>query len=172
MNLSSITNVTARTNPSVLFLTDHPDPQTGLAAKFSFYHAAAISLLLGQATPTQFSDEVVRNKTIKTLSKKVSVTGDKNVPDYSAYVSVTFGDGTVLDTHVDHAIGSFANPLSDDFLEMKFLDQVTRQIGENRAQSAHKAFLDVAKLQDMRELTKAFAYDVDDDDDLSMVCKV
>lgn len=46
LDLSSITNVTARTNPSVLFLTDNPDPQTGLAAKFSFYHAAAISLTI------------------------------------------------------------------------------------------------------------------------------
>ncbi|KAH0372753.1 hypothetical protein KCU65_g987, partial [Aureobasidium melanogenum] len=172
-DLSSITNNTARTNPSVLFLTDDPDPQTGLAAKFSFYHAAAISLLIGQATPTQFSDEVVRNKTIKALSQKVSVTDDKSVPEYSAYVSVTFGDGTVLDAHVEHAIGSYANPLSDDYLKMKFLDQVSKQIGEDKAQAAHKAFLDVVNLKDMRDLTKAFTGDVDeDDDDAIMACRV
>lgn len=120
--------------------------------------------------PTQFSDEVVRNKTIKALSEKVSVTGDKGVPDYSVYVSVTFGDGTVLDTHVEHAIGSLANPLSDDYLKMKFLDQVSKPIGADKAQSAHKAFLKVVNLKDMRDLTKAFTGD-EDEDDMSVACK-
>ncbi|KAG9568379.1 hypothetical protein KCU71_g1936, partial [Aureobasidium melanogenum] len=135
-------------------------------------HAAAISLLIGQATPTQFSDEAVRNKTIKALSNKVSVTGDKNVPDYSAYVSVTFGDGAVLNTHVEHAIGSFADPLSNDYLKRKFLDQVSKQIGEDKAQSAHKASLDVVNLKDMRDLTKAFIRDMGKDYyDASVACR-
>lgn len=106
LDVASITNVTARTHPRVLFLTDNREPTTGLESKFSIYHAAAISLLYGEATPSQFLDDVARNSTVIELLDKVHVTSDDTVEEHEAFVSVTFADGTTLDVHVEHTIGS------------------------------------------------------------------
>lgn len=64
LDISTIQSVNARVNPYVITLTNKTNPQTGLEAKFSVYHAAAVALLYGKATPTQFTDAVVLNQTV------------------------------------------------------------------------------------------------------------
>lgn len=70
LDITSITNVTARTHPRVLFLTDDPEPKTGLESKFSIYHAAALALLYGEATASQFLDDVAQNLTVSSCEAK------------------------------------------------------------------------------------------------------
>ncbi|CEI65621.1 hypothetical protein FVEN_g8878 [Fusarium venenatum] len=100
-DISKIANVTARTHPQVLFLTDDPKPENGLAGKFSVYHAAAVALLYGEATPSQFTDEAVQNKTVIALQEKVHVTTDDTVSDHEAFVAVEFENGKKLQVHVN-----------------------------------------------------------------------
>ncbi|KAL6399583.1 immune-responsive protein 1 [Ilyonectria robusta] len=156
LDIATITNVTARTHPRALFLTDDPTPETGLAGKFSVYHAAAIALIYGEATPLQFTDEVVQNTTVIALREKVHVTSDTTVASHEAYVAVEFEDGTILDVHVEHAIGSEENPLSAEFLQKKFLDHVGAHIGETRAAKAFDAFSNILNTTDVGTLYKQF----------------
>ncbi|KAI0164041.1 2-methylcitrate dehydratase PrpD [Xylariaceae sp. FL1272] len=123
---ADIINVTARCEPMVFFLTDGPTPQTGLAAKFSVYHAAAVALLDGKATPTQFTDAVVQNQTVIELREK----------KYEAFVSVEFEDGSTIDVHVEHCVGSYESPMTADQLKTKFLDQESTAWDATRAQKA------------------------------------
>lgn len=151
LDIASITNVTARTHPRVLFLTDNREPTTGLESKFSIYHAAAISLLYGEATPSQFLDDVARNSTVIDLREKVHVTSDDTVEEHEAFVSATFADGTTLDVHVEHTIGSYENPLTADQLKAKFLDQAGTVIGDTEAEQAWVTFSTLVNATDVTE---------------------
>ncbi|RGP72463.1 hypothetical protein FSPOR_2674 [Fusarium sporotrichioides] len=156
LDVTKISNVTARTHPRVLFLTDDPEPETGLAGKFSVYHAAAVALLYGEATPSQFTDEAVQNKTVIALREKVHVTSDDKVSEHEAYVAVEFDSGEKLEVHVEHCIGSYENPLDAEFLQKKFVDHVSTQIGEERAKRALEAFVGIVNSTDVGRIAQAF----------------
>lgn len=156
LDVTKIANVTARTHPRVLFLTDDPKPETGLQGKFSVYHAAAVALLYGEATPTQFTDEAVQNSTVISLREKVTVTSDDEVSEHEAFVAAEFEDGTWLEVHVEHAIGSYENPLSEEFLQNKFLEHVSAYIGESRAKKASEAFAGIVNSTDVGQILRMF----------------
>ncbi|KLO80246.1 immune-responsive protein 1 [Fusarium fujikuroi] len=156
LDVNKIANVTARTHPRVLFLTDDPKPETGLQGKFSVYHAAAVAILFGEATPTQFTDEAVQNKTVIDLRQKVNVTSDDKVSEHEAFVAVEFENGKKLEVHVEHTIGSYENPLDEKFLHTKFLDHVGNQIGEVRAKKALSAFAGIANMTDVGQIAQEF----------------
>uniref|UniRef100_L2FR09 MmgE/PrpD family protein n=1 Tax=Colletotrichum fructicola (strain Nara gc5) TaxID=1213859 RepID=L2FR09_COLFN len=131
--ITDIESVQLRVNPQVLILTGKTDPQTGLEGKFSIYHATAVGLLYGEATPKEFTDAVVKNQTVAELRKKVNVTTDASVDNAQGYITLNFNDGTKLDKHIVNAIGSQENPLTVEDLKKKFMDQVTIAIGGDRA---------------------------------------
>ncbi|KAK5937524.1 hypothetical protein PMZ80_010144 [Knufia obscura] len=157
LDISTIQSVNARVNPYVLTLTGKTDPQTGLEAKFSVYHAAAVGLLFGKATPTEFTDEVVLNETVISMRDKVKTTEDDSVPKAEVYLSAVFRDGTNLTEHVEHAVGSIENPLTIDQLRTKFMDQTSKVIGAARAQQAYDSFLGIANVSDVATIRSAFA---------------
>ena len=157
LDIGTIQSVNARVNPYVLTLTGKTNPQTGLEAKFSVYHAAAVGLLFGKATPTEFTDEIVLNQTVISMRDKVNTTEDDSVPKAEVYLSAVFEDGTNLTEHVQHAIGSIENPLSVDQLRTKFLDQTSKVIGAARAQQAYDAFLGLANMSDVAMVRTVFA---------------
>lgn len=140
LDAADITNVSARCHPRVLFLTDDPTPSTGLAGKFSVYHAAAVAILDGAATPAQFTDEAVQNKTVISLREKVSVKSDDTVEEHEASVTVDFKGGKSINVHVEHCVGSYENPMTAEQLEVKFMDQVTATWDEEKAQKAFQFF--------------------------------
>jgi aconitate decarboxylase len=149
LSTEDIKTVDLRVNPEVLTLTGKTDPQTGLEGKFSIYHATAVGLLFGEATPSQFTDAVVKNATVVEMRKKVNVTVDKTVAKAEAYINLTFNGGTTLEKHVEHAKGSIENPLTDADLEKKFMEQVGLAIGDERAKNAFMAFTSVQSMEDV-----------------------
>lgn len=117
----SIDRVELRVNPMVLELTGKRTPMTGLEGKFSVFHAAAVSLVRGLAGEPQFSGEVVGDPAVVTLRERVSATSDPAVTSYlEAYVRIVLKNGSVLERHVPHALGTLARPMSDADLETKF----------------------------------------------------
>jgi aconitate decarboxylase len=152
LSVNNIKTIQLRVNPEVLVLTGKTNPQTGLEGKFSIYHATAVGLLYREATPSQFTDDVVKNTTVVDMRKKVNVTEDESVPTDAAYVSLEFNDGTKLDKHVEHAKGSIENPLTDAELRKKFMEQVTLSIGHARAERAYVAFSGVQEMADVAKI--------------------
>ncbi|KAH3905844.1 hypothetical protein HBH56_214320 [Parastagonospora nodorum] len=146
---NDIKSVELRVNPEVLNLTGKMSRQTGLEGKFSIYHAAAIGLLYGETIPSQFTNDVVKNATVVDMRKKINVSEDDSVSKAEAFVSPKFNDGTTLDKHIEHAKGSIENPLTNEELQKKFMEQVTLAIGEQRAESTHKAFTNVQDMKDV-----------------------
>lgn len=148
----AVKSVELRVNPHVLVLTGKTSPRTGLEGKFSIYHAAAVGLLYGQATPSEFTDSVVLNETVVAMREKVNVTTDEGVTDDQAYILITFDDGSTLEKHIEHAIGSLENPLTEAALKTKFMDQVSKQIGNVRAERAYEAFTNVGNMTDVGKI--------------------
>ncbi|KAF2199399.1 2-methylcitrate dehydratase PrpD [Delitschia confertaspora ATCC 74209] len=134
-----VESVEVRVNPQVLVLTGKTSPQTGLEGKFSIYHAVAIEILYGEATPAQSTGEVVRNSTVVELRKKVNVTTDKGIRTDEAVVKLKFKGGKKAEKHVEHAVASVENPLTDEDLKQKFLGQVGRAMGDGRVEKAFSA---------------------------------
>ncbi|KAI4593145.1 hypothetical protein KJ359_010069 [Pestalotiopsis sp. 9143b] len=152
-SISSIKSVNLVVNSQVLVLTGKTAPTTGLEGKFSIYHAAAVGLLYGAATPSQFTDDVVNNKTVVDMRQKVNVT--TNDADYNtaqALVTVEFEDGSTIEKNIVHAIGSLQNPMTEADLKNKFMDQVTKQIGAPRAEKAYEAFTNIGNMTDIGAL--------------------
>ena len=122
LQAAQIASVTLHANPLVLSLMGKTEPKTGLEGKFSIYHCIAVGLTYGLAGEKQFQDAVVNDPAVVALRRKITVQTDPAVMPQKSDLSVTLADGRVLTCHVENAIGSTANPLSDKALETKFLD--------------------------------------------------
>lgn len=122
---SEIRSIAIRCNPLVLELTGKKTPTTGLEAKFSVFHSAAIALIRGFASEKEYTDEAVRNPEVVALRQLVSVTTDPAIRPDEAYVTITTTSGQSFTMHVEHAIGSVQNPLTDKDLSFKFTQLAT-----------------------------------------------
>ena len=117
---ANVKSIAIRANPLVLQLTGKKTPQTGLQAKFSVYHAAAVSLLRGRGGVKGFRMQLPRDPAVIRLRSLVKVDTDPSVRSDEVYLTVTMKDGTVFTRHVEHALGTLENPMSDLQLEAKF----------------------------------------------------
>jgi 2-methylcitrate dehydratase PrpD len=137
--VADIATVELTTHPLVLELTGKRTPQTGLETKFSVFHAAAVALLHGDGSPTAFTDEIARDAAVIALRDKVTATtGD--IAEDEVRITLVLKDGSRVDLHVEHAIGSIERPLTNDEVNEKFLRQSALVIGEAQSQ----AVLDLA----------------------------
>lgn len=125
LEANRISKVELRVNPLVIKLTGKKTPQTGLESKFSIFHASAAAIIRGAAGPNEFTDETTRNPDIIALRDRVSATVDEGVSEEEAFVSITLTNGTVVDKHVEHAIGSIERPMTTASLQQKFRGQAS-----------------------------------------------
>ncbi len=126
-NLKSgeIRSISIRCNPLVLELTGKKTPTTGLEAKFSVFHSAAVALIRGFAGEKEYTDQIVRDPEVVALRQLVSVSTDPAIRTDEAYVTITTISGHAFTKHVEHAIGSVQNPLTDKDLSFKFTQLAT-----------------------------------------------
>lgn len=120
VDISSIQSVALKVHPLVLELTGKTEPKIGLEGKFSIYHAAAVALVEGDGGAGQFSDRAVREPDVVSLRGRVSAEIDQGLSSDAANVVITRSDGSRIEKHVPHAIGSLARPMTDKDLERKF----------------------------------------------------
>lgn len=109
-----------RVHPLVLELTGKKTPRVGLEGKFSVYHSAAVAIIDGAAGQEHYSDARVADPMVVALRERVSATVDTSLHEDAARVEIEKNDGTLLECHVLHAVGSLARPMSDGDLENKF----------------------------------------------------
>jgi 2-methylcitrate dehydratase PrpD len=150
-----ISKVSLRVNPLVLKLTGKKTPRTGLEAKFSIYHASAAAIIRGSAGPNEFTDETVQNAEVITLRDKVTAKMDEKVSEEEAFVSITLNDGTVLDKHIEHAIGSLERPMSKEALEMKFSGQAASALAAAQIDQVMAMCWNIESLADVSDIANA-----------------
>jgi 2-methylcitrate dehydratase PrpD len=136
-------------------LTGNRTPQNGLEGKFSVYHAAAVALVHGAAGEAQFSDAVVRDATVIAVRDRVSISAGAGVRKLEAHVNIRLRNGTVLEKHVEHALGTVERPMSDRDLEDKFRSLADGVLSAAEASRVIGLCWRVAELEDAGELARA-----------------
>lgn len=116
-----IKRIDVRVNPLVISITGTVTPTSGLHSKFSIYHSVCVALLDGKAGIEQYSDARANDPKVVSMKEKVSITGDESMARDQARVLVEH-DGGVDEFFVDHASGTVENPMSDEALMDKFLE--------------------------------------------------
>jgi len=153
LNIQHIEAVRARVHPLVLELTGKKEPRDGLEGKFSVYHGAAIGLLYGKGTPSQYEDSVVLDKKVIEIREKVVADADEGLRADEAIVVVEMEGERRLASHVEHAVGSLEVPMSDDMLREKFEDQCKTVLGEG-VKKASETCWGIESVEDMREIVR------------------
>ncbi|MGY2050349.1 MmgE/PrpD family protein [Methylobacterium sp. JK268] len=150
-----IARVDLKVHPLVLELTGKTAPRTGLEGKFSITHAVAVALVEGAGGEKQFSDRAVRDPVITALRAKVVPTVTPGVRPEQVDMTVTLTDGRTLTRHIEHAIGSVENPMSDADLERKFTDLAEGILPEAQIRRVMALCWDVASLKDAADVARA-----------------
>lgn len=119
--------------PETLVLMGNMSPNTELEAKFSVAYAAAAAFIDGSADPETFDVARVHDPRYRKLLWRVTVEGVENLRQDEASVSLTTVGGDVHHVHVDHALGTIKNPMTDDQLHEKFLRLAAPVLGANAA---------------------------------------
>jgi 2-methylcitrate dehydratase PrpD len=155
LQAGQIEGVSLRVNPLVLKLTGKKTPGTGLEGKFSIYHASSVALIRGTAGPREFTDEVVRDPDVIALRERVAAQVDEGVSEEEAFVTIRLRDGRALNRHVEHAIGSLENPMTNEALEGKFLGQAQGVMPDEKLEELIARCWEIESLDDVKELTAA-----------------
>jgi len=140
-----------------LRLLIHPDPVTGLEAKFSMPFCAAAAIVYDRIGIDTFDVDHIRNPTVQALMKHVTLRAneefDKGAPLARARVSVYLRDERVVSLAVDGARG-YPGRLTNEELATKFAGCATRTLSESAANAAWAALISLNAITDVRELTR------------------
>ena len=153
LHVKDIKSIELSVHPLVLELTGKHTPKDGLEGKFSCYHGAAIGLIYGKGTPGQYEDAVVQDTHVITVRDKVNATADQTLGADETKIVLTMNDGTMLEKHVLHAVGSTEVPLTNNMLEEKFRDQCASILGD-KLNDVSAALWNIEQSTDVREATK------------------
>ncbi len=99
----------------------------GYAAKFSTPYCIAVGFLDGKAGFEQFTNERVMDPAVRALAATVSYVIDPNndyPKNFSGHIRATLKDGTVREVRKPHMRGGAHEPLTDDEVKVKFLDNL------------------------------------------------
>jgi 2-methylcitrate dehydratase PrpD len=99
----------------------------GYAAKFSTPYCIAVGFLDGKAGFEQFTDERVADPKVRALAATVSYVVDPNndyPKNFSGHIRATLKNGTVREVRKPHMRGGAREPLTDDEIRSKFLDNL------------------------------------------------
>lgn len=149
-----IAGISLRVHPLALKLAGIKEPSGGLESKWSIYHSAAVAIVDGAAGERQYTDERVFDRRVGALRKRVSAEADDTLRQDEAHVAVTLNDGTVREQHVDHAIGSVDNPMSDLDLEEKFGELSIGVLADDQVRQLVEKCWTVARLPDVAALAR------------------
>ena len=137
------------------------DPPSEVGAQFSLPYTAACAALFGDVSVAQFTDEKLKDKSIREFAKKIEMvhTGemDQYLPKiFAANVTIMTKDGRKPSKLTKFCKGDPENPISDDELKNKFMSLCQMSISADATESIYKAIMDIDNLATIRELTNLF----------------
>jgi 2-methylcitrate dehydratase PrpD len=145
-------------SPGILI---HPDPKTGLEAKFSLPYCLAVALVKGNVRIADFEDAKVRDDTIREQMKKVEMyvhsdlKGQDTLP--SAVIEIETKAGEKYSLRVERPSGSGRFPLTWDRLVSKFRDCSSLVMNENDSDSVIASIQELEGLSSIKDLMDILA---------------
>ncbi len=153
----AIERIDVRVHPLVIALTGNAAPGTGLEAKLSTQHCAAVALLHGKVGVDEFTDASAQDPAAVALRARVVLQPDAAVAKEAAHVSLTLKDGSMLEKFVAHALGSLERPMTDAQLEAKFRLLAAAVIPPSAVDGLVRQCWSLAQLPDAGTLARAGA---------------
>ena len=102
MPADQIDRIEIRTHPRWMSVCNIAQPQTGLAAKFSYAQTAAMSLLGHDTGAVQnFTDALAQDGGLRALRARVTVSEDARLSETQSEVAITLKDGTTQHLRAD-----------------------------------------------------------------------
>ena len=147
-----IDRIELRTHPLVLELTGKKTPKDGLEGKFSVYHGCAAGLIFGQASESEYADNIVNRPDVVALRAKVHATTDASIKEASVDLRATLKNGKEVHIYVDNAIGSLENPMSDRQLEQKFIGLAEPILGKEKTVQLISAVWKLGNAPDLKNI--------------------
>jgi len=158
-NLSQeqIVRVSLKVSHNTLLLTGKEKPSTGLEGKFSVYHAAAVALIDGTASEAQFTDERVHNPDVTALRNCVQAEAVDGIGKYEAFIAIDLDDGTTLEKHITHALGSLDNPMGDEDVAAKYRELVSGILPDDQSEALIDLCWSIDTLENAGNIARAAA---------------
>ena len=154
-----ITRISVETYSAAVRLAGIKEATTPSAARFSIPFSVAIAIARKEAGPNQYCEEMVRDRSIQALARKVEMAvSDKWETAYprkrGATVTVHTRSGNKLGSEVELAKGEPENPASWDEMYRKFFSNATRLLSEKDAKELgeHIMTLEESSLEDVLRL--------------------
>ena len=111
-------------------------------------------VVTGVAGEAQYTDARVFNPQVAAVRERVVAEADAGLRDDEAGLAVTLADGRRIAIHVEHALGSVDNPMSDRELERKFIDLAGDTLSAGRAEQLIERCWKISALADAAELAR------------------
>ena len=150
VSAGDVAAVTIRTHPRWLSVCNKPDPDTGLGAKFSYRHVAAMVLAgVDTSAIVNFSDEMAQRPGLAALRSLVAVEAEARLSEMEARVEVTLKDGALRQGDFD-----LDAPMSLGVRGDKLRQKAEGLLGAERAKALWQAVRapDLAPLTDLLQL--------------------
>jgi len=129
---AAVETIVVRCHPLVPELMGARDPHDGLQARFSAIHGVAAAICDRTVGLAQYETARVVRDDVRMLRAKTTLSPDPAIARDEAFIEARLRDGTVVRTHVAHARGSLARPLTDDELREKVRALVEPRLGAQR----------------------------------------
>ena len=133
----------------------HPDPCTGMQARFSMQYCLAVAAAHGSVGPADFEGAALSRETVRRLMPRISMRGLPEAdggPPPQTTVRVRLTDGQVLQETRSIRRGSPGNPMSEAEQLTKFRDCAARILSPARVTAAEAAIAGLATGGSARDL--------------------
>lgn len=146
---AAIASVALTVHPMALELCSRRDPANPVEAQISLFHWAAATLLQRAAGLAQLRQDCIDDHEVVELRARVTAVADPALNRDEAIAVVTLRNGASLRSHVRHARGSIARPMTDAELDAKFRAQARTVLSGEASDSLMQMCRDVATLSDV-----------------------
>ena len=154
LKAEDIKKVETAVHPLVIELTSKRTPKDGLEGKFSVFHGGAVGLLFGKAGPAEYADEIVTDPKVIAIRDEINASPSQDIKPDEARLTIHLTNGSKIEKHVEHAVGSLEVPMTDEQLTEKFVDQSALVLGTDGAQKASEAAWKIGDANDVAEVLR------------------
>ena len=146
---AALSAVALRVHPLALELCGRREPKNPVEAQISLFHWAAACLVQRAAGLAQLRQECIDDPAVAALRARIAAVPDPALARDEAIAEVTLMNGASFRSHVPHARGSIARPMTDDELDAKFEAQASAVLSGGATEKLMRLCRDVSRLDDV-----------------------
>ena len=130
----------------------NPEPKDDLAAKVSLHHWVAVAIYTGRAGIAEGRIGWVKNPEIQEIRARIEVDVDPSFDNDAVSVEIIMASEVTYRLNLIHCIGSTLNPMSDEKLNVKCIEQAELLLEPEKAKQLAQMCWGIGSLTDLSAL--------------------